>query len=252
MTEFKIGNEGRFVKNTQLFWLVEYLKRNSRLQRIRAERVACFIEDWPDEPGDPEDGIFFDDDRTPLFRKPQVGEIDNVIQSLISGQFTGEVPEWYADEFRENGVWFRIDTDENGPVVVATFRPGTPKDLVLNDMAIFLDNYDYSNWMDSTKSDSHYFVRDPTCDSVGVVSTESYKYISGMRHNMSNNISRAIGLWLFDYCKQQNCGCPTGIEALRKTGYLERLKYNKDPRHFDRLLSNARACVEACKVLPIG
>jgi hypothetical protein len=68
---------------------------------------------------------------------------------------------------------------------------------------------------------------------------------------------RALGLWLFDYCQKRSCGCPTAYAALEKTGYLEKLNYGKkdsknEERHFARLLKNARDCIAACEVLPIG
>lgn len=66
---------------------------------------------------------------------------------------------------------------------------------------------------------------------------------------------RAIGLWLFDYCKSNSCGSPAAIESLRKTGYLQRLKYEDDNadkgRQLRILLRNATLCIEACEVLPI-
>jgi hypothetical protein len=66
---------------------------------------------------------------------------------------------------------------------------------------------------------------------------------------------RAIGLWLFDYCKDNSCGSPAAIEALRKTGYLKRLKYedeNSDKqRQLRSLLKNSRLCIETCEVIPI-
>lgn len=66
---------------------------------------------------------------------------------------------------------------------------------------------------------------------------------------------RAIGLWLFDYCKEQSCGSPTAIDELRKTGYLQKLKYEDEysdkRRQLRSLLRNAQLCIESCEVLPI-
>jgi hypothetical protein len=250
MTEFRMDDEGRYVKNHQLFWLIEYLKRNSELQKIRAKRIAGFVEDWPNEPGDPEDGIFFDDDRTPLFRKPQAGEVDSIISSLICGQFTGEVPEWCADGFKENGVWFQISSDETGPVVIATFRPGTPKDLIINDISLFIDTYDYNNLGNSKKSDSHYFVKDPTCDSIGIVSTISYKYITEIRYNEASNVPRALGLWLFDYIQSNNSTQANAIKELENAGYLSKLNLSPADEELRFYIRCTKACIDAKKLLP--
>ncbi|MEA4856103.1 MAG: hypothetical protein AAGU21_14175 [Solidesulfovibrio sp.] len=67
-----------------------------------------------------------------------------------------------------------------------------------------------------------------------------------------DGVSRALGLWLFDYCQEHACGCPTAEAALRDTGYLQQLSYDKEYRHFARLLANAKKCIEACEVLPIS
>lgn len=69
-----------------------------------------------------------------------------------------------------------------------------------------------------------------------------------------NNEQRAVGLWLYDYCTEHNCGGPTAFAALRRTKYLEGLglvKEKENDRSLERWLAGTKACVEAAEVLPL-
>lgn len=69
-----------------------------------------------------------------------------------------------------------------------------------------------------------------------------------------NDEQRAIGLWLYDYCTNNNCGGPTAFAALRKTQYLECLGFLKEKendRSLERWLAGTKSCIEAADVLPL-
>lgn len=66
--------------------------------------------------------------------------------------------------------------------------------------------------------------------------------------------SRAVGLWMYDYCMRNACGGPTASKVLKETGYLQKIGMDKsamDPqnRSLLRLLSQARECVARGRII---
>lgn len=77
-----------------------------------------------------------------------------------------------------------------------------------------------------------------------------------------DNRPRAVGLWLWDYTKKNNCKSTTAIKAFREMFTndtdeiqpIENLGYNADTedRVFSRLLTGTQKCIEAMEVLRIS
>jgi len=63
--------------------------------------------------------------------------------------------------------------------------------------------------------------------------------------------TRLFGLWLADYKDLHECGGVPAIEALRKTGYLERCGIKDNERALMRLIAATERCIAAADVLPI-
>jgi len=63
--------------------------------------------------------------------------------------------------------------------------------------------------------------------------------------------TRLLGLWLADYKELHECGGSPAIEALRKTGYLERCGIKDNERALMRLIAVTERCIAAADVQPI-
>lgn len=191
---------------------------------------------------------------------------DEIVESIVSGSFSPIGPSVAGLGYRYPSIE-KLHCYDSIPVTVEMIQKVHKKipvaininednDMLLGDYMCFITTYKHNEYVEMVSKYPH--ARDDSVlkklsdDMVEADERLNSLLLNKRKAVRKDGVSRALGLWLFDYCKQQKCGCPTGIEALRKTGYLERLKYKKDPRHYDRLLSNARACVEECKVLPIG
>ncbi|MEA4856546.1 hypothetical protein [Solidesulfovibrio sp.] len=61
--------------------------------------------------------------------------------------------------------------------------------------------------------------------------------------------ARMIGLWLYDYCKENDCGGPTAITELRRTVFLNKLGIDsKQDREFQRWLVGTHKCIADSEV----
>lgn len=77
--------------------------------------------------------------------------------------------------------------------------------------------------------------------------------INRIAYSPRSDLPRSIGLWLFDYCEENNCGGPSSINELRKTDFINRLRLDsKQDREFQRWLSATKKCIEAADVYALS
>ena len=245
--------------NVQIFWLIEYRRRNIELQRVRAQRVRSFVQDWPSEDNNPEMAIYYDDENIPLYPTPGEDSADRIIHSIIDETFPGIVD---AEEFVVNTVSFEITKDQfthdNDPVIVARFHPKAPKELVLNDISLFMDHYSQKKTLRVTSQYSIKENGDPydpgdsntlTPGRTIVVSTKAANYIQGVRYNKASDAPRAVGLWLYDYIERTRSTQSQAIAALEGTQYLSRLGLTPGDEDLRFYFRRTRECVQQKKLL---
>lgn len=194
---------------------------------------------------------------------------DEIIKSIIDDSFSPTGPS-VACLGHHNPSVEKLNCYDSIPVTIEMIQKAHRKipvavninednERLLRDFMCFITTYKYNEYVDMISKHPH--IRDGSMlqklsdDMVKAGERLNSLLLNKRKAVRRDGVSRALGLWLFEYCKHNLCGSQTAIKALRKTGYLQRLKYednNTDKeRQLRSLLRNATLCIEACEVLPI-
>lgn len=177
---------------------------------------------------------------------------DRIMEAIASCEFVYYYPDCMSCEsittldssYLNNKGDEIIDYEEDGRPIYSGFN-----DYIENDC--YLVAIDKKASIDIVLADIKYlFEKDSKSREKAFIKSRGKKF-SG---NWKKDKQRAIGLWLYDYGFEHNCGGQTAISALRKTKYLDDLGLTKDKendRSLERWLAGTKACVEAAEVLPL-
>lgn len=262
MTLFRLYEQGREIEDILLFWLTEYIRRNSELQHLRDRLIEKYAPSWEEKDSDPDGHILFEDGYPPLFSRPHKGDIDNIILQISDKTFT---PKIHPDIFSDGGaVTFEISNRTGftrGKEIIAKIDSAAPKELIINDISLFIDHFSGKNKLTITQED----VVDDDGNPVGeignvdslspgetiIVSSAALRLIKMIRYNKNSDISRAIGLWLWDRVKELGNTRGAKAQAVREfeqMPYFDKLELGYDPDYY-HFLRRTEACIKSHKVL---
>lgn len=259
MPLYRLYEQDTEINDVILFWLTEYLRRNQELQIVRDKLVEEHREIWKEDE-DFSSHILYEEGYPPLFSRPKNGQIDDIIKSIIGNNFSPKVRLTNFMDGYDDAVEFKIKNSTERTEVVATIDPNKPKDVILNNISLFLDHYcgrknllvsvehivDESNNPIGKIGD----IKTLAPGSIVVVSLGCLSHLRGMRYNKDKNHLRAIGLWLFDYIDETKSTQTDAIKALEKTGYLSQLDIAPATEELRFYLRRTKECIKAMKLLP--
>lgn len=73
---------------------------------------------------------------------------------------------------------------------------------------------------------------------------------SGYAYSPRSDSARAVGLWLWDYARENACSVGAAVRAIKGKGFLNPLQFSDSPdRVFERLHARTKNCIEQSQVL---
>lgn len=250
------------VVDSNLFWLLEYIKRNSQRKEWFALHAAEVQGEHGIETGETTFGmsVCFDDNGMPTFSPDSMKNAELIIKEMKSGTFVPKCdPYCFDSDFSspvemilEEGKSPRFEFDIDGDSatisshvqLILDYYRGVRKPVAIG-------SYTLSSLDDVVldQREDRYIVRS--------LKTIKADLRLGLNARQAADPSRAVGLWLWDYVQghggKGNCGVATSIRAMKEHlgPEIKALGFEDTEQNvFRRFYRKTAECIIACEVLP--
>lgn len=251
------------VVDSNLFWLTEYIKRNSRRQEWFVVRGEEIEKEYGMEVGEAnfDMSVFYDENYMPSFSPNRRKNAESIIRNMSSGTFVPKCDPFCFDTellspvqmVIEDGKTPRFEFDIDGDSVTISkhvqllldYYRGIKKPVARGSFAMSsLDG------VEDEQQEDRYMLRS--------LPTIKADLRLGLKARQAGDCARAIGLWLWDYGQKNSEDRKEGTVAaairamkIHLGPEVEALGFAASEENvFRRFYRKTAECIDACEVLP--
>lgn len=250
------------VIDSNLFWLIEYIKRNPNRKESFALHSAEFQAERDIKVRETNFGmsVCFDDNNLPTFPPDSMKNAESIVREMKSGTFVPKCdPYCFDSDFSspvemiiEDGkpprFEFDIDGDSttisNHVQLILDYYRGVRKPVAKGSCTLLsLDDVELE------QREDRYIIRS--------LPTIKADLRLELKARQAGDPARAVGLWLWDYVQghggKDNCGVATSIRAMKEQlgPEIKALGFaDTEQNVFRRFYRKTAECIYACEVLP--